>query len=322
MLVPVPPFFGQSPPGYKLPPLRGSQWFLETVLCDLLLSPLTNMITTESIDEVRETITDVRRRGQTIGLVPTMGALHPGHLSLVEAAGKECDFVVGTLFVNPTQFNELADFQRYPRPLESDLKVFRESGVDLVFHPTTDTMYPPGTLTSIDVDRLAGVLEGQYRPGHFRGVVTVVLKLFNIVLADFAYFGRKDYQQQLLIRRVCRDLNVPIEIRTCPTIREPDGLALSSRNVHLDAAERATATALSRSLREAQESLGQGELDIPRVQRCLQESLRQTPGIELDYAVIVDGQTLDELTEPSDDMVGLVAARVGKTRLIDNMPLS
>ena len=280
------------------------------------------MITIESISEVREVLADARRRGLTIGLVPTMGALHAGHLSLVEAARRECGFVVATLFVNPTQFDDPEDFQRYPRSHAADLEMFRQCGVDLVFQPTTEEMYPRGTQTYVDVEELSTILEGQYRTGHFRGVMTVVLKLFHIVPADFAYFGRKDYQQQLLIRRVCRDLNVPIDIRTCPTIRDSDGLALSSRNVHLSPSEREAALAISRSLREAQQLIQGGERDISRVQLQLQDSLNQTPAIKLDYAVIVNGETLTELTEPIGDMVGLVAARVGKTRLIDNMPLS
>lgn len=282
---------------------------------------LTAMKTVATIEALREEVTAARSSGKRIGCVPTMGALHAGHLSLIEAAKSETDFVVVTVFVNPMQFGPNEDLARYPRPLEEDLAACRSAGVDLVFHPEVDVVYPRENATFVEVPCLSDRLEGASRPGHFRGVTTVVLKLLNMVLPDAAFFGRKDYQQQLLIRQMVVDLNVPVEIRTCPIIREPDGLALSSRNIYLNAAERETALVLSQSLKEAQHRIEQEQLSPCQAQIELRNTLEAVAGLALDYATIADAATLEEVVNETDSqqLVALVAARVGTTRLIDNV---
>jgi len=271
--------------------------------------------------ELRPAIAAAKRDGRTVGVVPTMGALHGGHLSLIHAARGECGFVVVTIFVNPTQFGPNEDFREYPRRLETDLAACRDAGVDLVFHPDRAAMYPAGFSTKVVVDGLSDRLEGAFRPGHFDGVATVVLKLFQLTQPEIAYFGRKDYQQQLLIRRMCRDLNLPVEIRTCPTVREADGLAVSSRNEMLTLADRQSALALSRSLQLAQEQLRGGESDLGRVREAMRRRLEASPGVQVDYATIADPESLEELEQPQTHMIALVAARVGGVRLIDNVPI-
>lgn len=277
------------------------------------------LMTAQSIDEVRAAVATARRRGARVGCVPTMGALHRGHLSLIETARERCDFVVVTIFVNPTQFGPNEDYERYPRPLDDDLDACREAGVDLVFHPAPETMYPPNDSTFVELAGLSDVLEGAHRPGHFRGVATVVVKLLNIVGADISFFGQKDFQQQLLIRRMCADLFIPGEIATCPTVREPDGLALSSRNAYLTPEQRQSALALSRSLILARDLLTSGEVNVAAVREAMHAHLNAAPGVEVDYATIADPETLEETAVPLTEMVALVAARVGTTRLIDNM---
>jgi len=279
------------------------------------------MIIAEQVADVRRAVRDARRRDTTIGCVPTMGALHAGHESLIEACRAECNFTAVTIFVNPTQFGPGEDFDRYPRPLEEDLARCRRAGVDLVFVPAVELLYPAAFSTYVDVEPLSRVLEGASRPGHFRGVATVVLKLLNIVEPDRAYFGRKDFQQQLLVRKMCRELDLAVEIRTCPTVREPDGLALSSRNRYLNPGERQTALALYRSLQLAQGRLQDGERDAPAIASDMRQFL-ETAGARPDYAIIADPESLDELTSPRQNMVALVAARVGRTRLIDNLPIT
>ncbi|MCC7419145.1 MAG: pantoate--beta-alanine ligase [Planctomycetaceae bacterium] len=280
------------------------------------------MLATPSLTELRQHVAQARAKGLKVGLVPTMGALHAGHRSLVETCRSECGFVVATIFVNPTQFGPNEDFTRYPRTLEADLEMCRAAGADLVFHPETASVYPEGFSTYVDVEGITARLEGESRPGHFRGVATVVLKLFNMAQADVAYFGQKDYQQQLLIRTMCRDLDVPIEIRTCPTIREPDGLALSSRNRYLSPAERAKALSLSKALRMAERLLQAGEKNVSAVRAAMMAVLEEPTGVRVDYASVSDPHTLAELTTPQPEMVALVAARVGTTRLIDNLWIS
>jgi len=276
---------------------------------------------TELVHEARGQVAAARARGERIGLVPTMGALHAGHLSLIEAARRECGFVVVTIFVNPTQFGPSEDFARYPRPIEHDVQECRRAGVDLIFRPDVETVYPDGYSTYVEVEGLSTVWEGAHRPGHFRGVATVVLKLFHMIDADVAYFGRKDYQQQLLIRRMCRDLDLPVEIRTCPTVREADGLALSSRNQYLDAAQRKSALSLSQCLNLARERLLKGNADLPGIRGEMRRLLESADGVTVDYATIVHPDTLEELAAPRAQMVAIVAARVGTTRLIDNLPI-
>jgi pantoate--beta-alanine ligase len=248
-----------------------------------------------------------------------MGALHGGHMSLIEAARRECDFVVVSVFVNPTQFGPHEDYSAYPRDFERDLAECRKAGVDVVFHPPVEEIYPPGFTTVVDVERLSGIFEGQFRPGHFRGVATVVLKLFLAVPAEVAYFGQKDYQQQAIIHRMCRELNVPIEVRVCPTIREADGLALSSRNVYLSPAERHSALALSKSLELARQRVASGVTDFEVIRQEMRALLEATPRVAVDYVALVDPESLAELNRPAAMQVALVAARVGSTRLIDNL---
>jgi pantoate--beta-alanine ligase len=203
----------------------------------------------ESVQSVRDAVSRAKQAGHRVGFVPTMGALHVGHVSLIERARAECGYVAVSIFVNPTQFGPNEDFNRYPRPRNADLAMCREAGADLVFYPTVETMYPVGHRTFVEVAGLSEILEGAIRPGHFRGVTTVVTKLFNIVQADRAYFGQKDYQQQSVIRVMARELDMPTEVVTCETIRDPDGLALSSRNAYLSESERKSGLALSRALR-------------------------------------------------------------------------
>lgn len=272
----------------------------------------------ESVTSLRAEIAAARERGDRIGFVPTMGALHAGHISLIDAARNECDLVVASIFVNPTQFGPSEDFRNYPRDLSADLRACATAGVDAVFHPAVETIYPPHDATRLEVSGLSDVLEGRFRPGHFRGVATVVLKLFNIVAPDIAYFGQKDYQQQALIRRMCRDLHLPVEVRVCPTVREPDGLALSSRNVYLNTEERRSALALSRTLKLAKQLIAAGETNVALIRTRMLELLESTPLVHPDYATLIHPETLQEITSLLPQQVAVVAARVGGTRLIDN----
>jgi pantoate--beta-alanine ligase len=274
-----------------------------------------------TIAEVREAVAIARRDGRTIGLVPTMGALHSGHIKLVEAARSASSFVVVSIFVNPTQFGPNEDFRRYPRTLEGDLALCSKGGASLVFAPEVEEMYPSGaSSTFVEVPSLSDRLEGASRPGHFRGVATVVLKLFTIVGADLAFFGSKDYQQLQVIRRMVADLNVPIEIRDVATVREPDGLAMSSRNRYLNADERRAAVVLSKALVRASEAVRGGERDADRVRQILRETIESEPLATLDYAEVADAETLGPAQQvgPGRRTVALLAAKVGPTRLIDN----
>jgi pantoate--beta-alanine ligase len=279
----------------------------------------------ESIAEVRREVAAARGSGLCIGLVPTMGALHEGHMRLIERCRDEAGYVVVTIFVNPTQFGPEEDLARYPRTLETDLAKCAGAGVDLVFAPSETTIYPRGrSATFVEVPGLSHVLDGAIRPGHFRGVATVVLALFEIVRPDLAVFGQKDYQQQLLIRHMVEDLHVPVDIVIEPTVREADGLALSSRNRYLSAQERAAATVLYRALRLAQETVAQGERDADRVRQILTQTISLEVVARLDYAEVADAKTLEPLARisPARPAVALVAARVGPTRLIDHAQLT
>jgi len=253
-----------------------------------------------------------------VGLVPTMGALHEGHVSLIRAARSECGFVVVSIFVNPTQFGPSEDFARYPRPFEKDLATCAAEGVDLVFAPDVATTYPPDFRTFVEVRELQDPLCGASRPGHFRGVATVVLKLFNIVQPDTAYFGQKDAQQTRIIQQLVRDLEVPVRVSVCPIVREPDGLALSSRNQYLNAEQRRNATVLHRTLQAALALIEQGERDPERVKRAITEPIAGTPGAVLDYAEVVDAESLRPLDRLQGNVLLAVAVRFGATRLIDN----
>lgn len=270
--------------------------------------------------ELRSRVADARSRGQRIGLVPTMGALHAGHLSLAQAARQAGDYVVVTIFVNPTQFGPHEDFQKYPRTLASDLSALG-SRADLVFAPATETLYRPGHATAVVPEGVALPWEGAHRPGHFRGVATIVLKLFQLSRPDVAYFGRKDYQQCQVIRQMVRDLDLDIELVICPIVRESDGLAMSSRNVYLSPRERQQALALSRALRTGAELTRQGERSAAAVHQAMLAVLEAEPEVRLDYLAVVDPETLVEVERLDHPAVALVAARVGATRLIDNQLL-
>jgi pantoate--beta-alanine ligase len=256
-----------------------------------------------------------------VGLVPTMGYLHEGHLSLVRRARQECDHVVVTIFVNPTQFGPKEDLSRYPRDLERDLSLLEPLGVDLVWIPTNEIIYPPGYQTWVEVETITRLLEGAMRPGHFRGVTTVVAKLFNAVQPHNAYFGQKDAQQAAVIRQMTRDLSYPIEIVVCPIVREPDGLAMSSRNVYLDPGQRKAATVLSRALRAAQEAYQHGERDAAKLKGKMKEVLAREPLADVQYVSCADYDTLEELDTVKGKALLSMAVVVGKTRLIDNVVL-
>lgn len=271
--------------------------------------------------EMRAIVESARRDGKSIGVVPTMGALHEGHLSLVDAARAECDVVVATIFVNPTQFGPQEDFQRYPRNLEADVALLTSRGCDLVFAPSVDEMYPPGSSTFIDVGPLGTELEGAIRPTHFRGVATIVLKLFHLVPGQRAYFGRKDYQQTLVIRQMVDDLNVPIEIRICPIVREADGLAMSSRNAYLSDDQRRQACVLSQSLQLAERLAIAGERDVDAIRRQMIREIERVGDVELQYIAFVKDGTITPVEYIDGPTTVAIAAQVGSTRLIDNIRL-
>jgi pantoate--beta-alanine ligase len=273
--------------------------------------------------ELREALTQPRRDGRRIGLVPTMGSFHEGHLSLIRRARRDCDLVVVSLFVNPTQFGPGEDLDAYPRDEQSDIEAAEREGVDLLWAPAPDEVYPEGFGTAVEVDaRLTGVLEGDPErrgPSHFRGVTTVVAKLFNAVQPDVAYFGRKDAQQAVVIERMVRDLDFPVEIEVLPTIREPDGLAMSSRNAYLSGEERTRALALSRALQAADEAAARGERSAAALVAAVEGELRNA-GIEPEYVEARDAEDLSPVAEFNGRPVLVaVAARIGRARLIDNV---
>jgi pantoate--beta-alanine ligase len=275
----------------------------------------------ESSSGVRTLVRGARDRGQRIGLVATMGALHVGHVELIRRCRQVADFVVVSIFVNPTQFGAGEDFGRYPRPLDADLQQCHSAGVDLVFVPSVATVYPRGAVsTFVEVPGLSDILEGASRPGHFRGVATVVLKLFELVRPDLAIFGQKDFQQQLVIRHMVEDLHVPVQLVIAPTVREADGLALSSRNRYLNPEERQAAPVLFRALERARRAVASGERQAERVRQILRETLKSEPSVQPDYAEVADAQTLEPLSDLGEDraVVAVLAARLGSTRLIDN----
>ncbi|MEN9554552.1 MAG: Pantothenate synthetase [Planctomycetota bacterium] len=274
--------------------------------------------------KVHAAVREARRRGLTIGCVPTMGALHAGHVSLVQRARSENEFVVATIFVNPTQFGPTEDFSRYPRTLDADLEFCRAAGADLVFTPQVADMYAADAETIVRVTGLSTVLEGAHRPGHFDGVTTVVTKLFQITEPDRAYFGQKDYQQQLIIRRMVQDLNIPVTIVTCPIVREADGLAMSSRNRYLSPEERRIAAEIFQALQLA-DRLAVGSAMSPReIAERMRAHLEGTGGLSVQYAVVADSQSLvlQETRIGGGSGVALIAAKLGTTRLIDNQILN
>ncbi|MBF0177905.1 MAG: pantoate--beta-alanine ligase [Magnetococcales bacterium] len=272
-------------------------------------------------DELERFLGSAGVAGRRLGFVPTMGALHVGHLSLFQTARRACDRVVGSIFVNPTQFGPNEDFQRYPRTLEQDRAILEEAGCDALFLPTVQDIYPENHQTRIHVGDLAGDLCGRCRPGHFEGVATVVAILFNLVRPQEAYFGLKDYQQYLVIRQMVRDLAMPVRVTGLPTIREADGLAMSSRNRYLDAAGRQQALALSRALASAQAAYADGERDPARIETLAGQVLTEAGITRIDYVAVRDPDTLAPLGQVEKDPVVLVAAWVGSARLIDNRRL-
>ncbi len=259
--------------------------------------------------------------GRSIGFVPTMGALHAGHASLIKRARKECDRVVVSIFVNPTQFGPKEDLSRYPRPFSADKKLCASLGVDALYHPTPAEVYPDGFKTLIEVGGLSDLLDGAFRPGHFKGVATVVLKLFQTVLPDRAYFGEKDFQQLQVIKRMTRDLDLPVKIVGCPTVREGDGLALSSRNVYLNPTERAAAPKIQQALRLGA-ALARRKIPPAKVIHAVRKFIALIPKSVIDYVSLVDPETLEAARKSKGILRLLTAVRVGKTRLIDNIPVS
>ena len=256
-----------------------------------------------------------------VGLVPTMGYLHQGHISLVQAARKECRAVIASIFVNPTQFGPGEDLGTYPRNLPRDLALLEQAGADLVWTPTAEVMYPPGYQTWVTVDEITQFLEGSKRPGHFKGVTTIVAKLFNATRPDRAYFGQKDAQQAAVIRRVVQDLNYPIDIVICPIVREPDGLALSSRNTYLDPQQRKAATVLNRALSAASQAFETGQRDPDALRQRMTSIIEAEPLAKLQYVSCADPETLQEMEGPVNRALLSMAVYIGKTRLIDNQVL-
>ena len=276
------------------------------------------MKTVTTIAEMSSLSETFRREAKNIALVPTMGYLHEGHLSLVRAARTSSDIVVASIFVNPTQFGPGEDIDRYPRDPEGDAAKLAAAGVDILFCPTAGEMYPPAYRTYVSVEGIGDPLCGAKRPGHFKGVATIVAKLFCIVRPHAAFFGRKDYQQTLVIKRLATDLNLGVNIRVLPTIREPDGLAMSSRNSYLSAEERCKAALLYKSLCSAEEIFASGERRSSAIVRGMEQILRSVDGIEVEYLSVVDGATLEDVTDAQKGDVVAIAARIGRTRLIDN----
>ena len=271
------------------------------------------------IEELRQALKPLKRQGKTIGLVPTMGYLHEGHLALVRRSVAECYVTVVSIFVNPTQFGPNEDYDRYPRDLDRDLAQCKAENVDFVFAPEVSEMYHKDASTRVTVSKLTEGLCGRSRPGHFDGVATVVTKLFNIVGADKAYFGQKDAQQLAVIKRMVRDLNIDVEVVEVPTVREPDGLAMSSRNTYLTPEQRQSARSLYRSLVAAKEMIDQGERNVQNIRERMSDIIQASEGADIDYLEIVDADTLNPLERIEGQVLIAVAVRFGHTRLIDNI---
>lgn len=277
------------------------------------------METIRTISWMKEKTREARLEQRVIGLVPTMGALHAGHLALVGRAKKECSAVYASIFLNPTQFGPHEDLSKYPQPLEADVEKLANSGVDGLFLPSAEQMYPAGFSTYVHVEGISERLEGKSRPGHFRGVATVVLKLFEIVQPHYAYFGRKDAQQVCIIQKMVRDLNLGVELVICPTVREGNGLAGSSRNEYLSPEERRAAGVLFRALQAAEMDLSAGVKDTLQLERTMRRILESEPKARIDYAEIVDAGTFEPVVRVEGHCYALLAVRIGTTRLIDNM---
>lgn len=273
----------------------------------------------KTIESVRQLVASARAAGKTIGFVPTMGALHRGHLSLIEAAARRCDFVVVSIFVNPTQFGPAEDLDKYPKDLTADSKLCEDVGVDLIFAPSVSEMYPDENIRWVTVEGLTENLCGRSRPDHFRGVTTVCAKLFDIVKPDIAFFGQKDAQQAIVIKRMVCDLKLPLEIEVCPTVRESDGLALSSRNRYLTETERKDAPLLYAGLKECEKCVFAGTTDAQKLISVMKSVIDQSDAIKIDYVQIVDAETLRDVSAITEKALAAVAATLGTTRLIDNL---
>jgi pantoate--beta-alanine ligase len=275
----------------------------------------------DTIEDMRAACRAARRGGKRLGFVPTMGALHEGHLSLVRAARASCDAVAASIFVNPMQFGPNEDLAKYPRSFERDRELLEKESVELLFAPSVEEMYPAGAVTWVTVEGLSSKLDGRSRPGHFRGVTTVVAKLFHIVEPDAAFFGQKDAAQVAIVRRMVRDLNLPVEIVACPIVREPDGLAMSSRNAYLDPQQRKQALVLHRGLLQVKKSWEEGEREAGKLLTVGRDELAAEKSVRLDYLEIVDSDSLDPVENTAGGALVAVAAFVGMTRLIDNILL-
>jgi len=260
---------------------------------------------------------------RVIGFVPTMGSLHEGHLSLIRKARQQCEEVMISIFVNPTQFGKREDHQRYPRDLSKDMKLSEKEGVDVIFAPSREEMYPQGYSTFVEIKgNLSSTLEGASRPGHFKGVATILTKLFNIINPDYSYFGEKDYQQALVVKKLAKELNLDTRILVLPTIREKDGLALSSRNSYLNKKERKAATIFYKALKRAKEWVGEGEKDSSALVSKMRGLIEKEPLVRIDYVAVVDPKTLEKVKEVRGEVLALLAVNIGKTRLIDNIKLA
>ncbi len=267
--------------------------------------------------QLQQYLSQARAGGKTIGLVPTMGALHQGHLSLIQLAQQQCDVVICSIFVNPTQFNDPRDLEKYPRPIQEDIKKLESVGCDILFEPQVNEIYDEHEQWHLNIGPLEDLLEGKYRPGHYQGVTQVVYKFFNLVKPDIVYFGQKDYQQFLIIKQMVKLLSLPVNLQICPIVREPDGLAMSSRNIHLSADDRKHALVLSKTLNHVSQNFDIAQL--AQLKSEAENAIKGEPGVELDYFEIVDGNTLLPADNNAKTIVALVAAKVGNTRLIDNV---
>lgn len=277
------------------------------------------MVVTGSIDKVREVIREARKKGKIVGFVPTMGALHEGHLSLIKAARRDSSFVVVSIFVNPTQFGPKEDYRSYPRNFKKDIELVKKEKIDLLFYPPAKVIYPDGFSTYISETCLSRALCGKSRPGHFIGVCTVVAKLFNIIEPDIAYFGQKDYQQARIIKKITKDLNFPTKIKVLPIVRERDGLAMSSRNIYLNSKEREVARCLYSAINLAKKLIKKGERNSRKVISKMEELMKSKKRVEIDYIEIVDADELNDLKRIGGRALIALAVYVGKTRLIDNI---
>ena len=275
------------------------------------------MLIVKRVKDLENHLKKARKQGLKVGFVPTMGALHKGHISLIETSRKRCKLTVCSIFVNPTQFTDAADLEKYPRPIADDIQKLEGAGCDILFNPPVNQMYADNEQWHLNIGELEYLLEGKFRPGHYQGVTQVVYKLFNIIMPDRAYFGQKDYQQVLVVRKMVELLNMPVTLVMCPIEREPDGLAMSSRNIHLTADDRKHALILSKALNITKENFDSNYIE--KIQEYAIQMITHEPGVQLEYFEIVDGNTLHEADKDTQNIVALVAARVGNTRLIDNV---